>query len=120
MKTILIIDDDEDILETTGSLLEAEGFAVRSAQTVDRGVEMIAEVQPDLILLDIMFPEEKALGFQAARQIKGNYPHIPIFVLTAINRQYAFDFRKEDIQAEEFLNKPVRIESLVKLINSYI
>jgi CheY-like chemotaxis protein len=120
MKKILIIDDDQDILETMGSLLESEGFAVQSAQTVDRGVQMIGDYQPDLILLDIMFPEKKAGGFEAASQIKGRYPLIPIFVLTAINRQYSFDFRKEDVQAEEFLNKPVRIEKLVKLINSYI
>ena len=120
MKKILIIDDDRDILETMGSLLESEGFAVQSAETVDRGVEMIDDAQPDLILLDIMFPEGKARGFEAAHQIKGRYPQIPIFVLTAINRQYAFDFRKEDVQAEEFLNKPVHIEKLVKLINSYI
>jgi CheY-like chemotaxis protein len=87
---------------------------------VERGIEMIGEVQPDLILLDIMFPEGKSRGFAAAGQIRGRYPQIPIFALTAINRQYAFDFNKEDIQAEEFLNKPVHIERLVKLINSYI
>jgi len=120
MKKILIIDDDEDIVETMGSLLESEGFAIHSAQTVERGVEMIGEVQPDLILLDIMFPERRAGGFEAAGQIKVRYPQIPVFVLTAINREYAFDFSKEDVRAEEFLNKPVPIAKLVKLINSYI
>jgi two-component system response regulator VicR len=120
MKKILIIDDDRDILETTGSLLESEGFEIHSAQTVERGVQMIDEVQPDLILLDIMFPEKKAHGFEAAGRIRSRHPHIPIFVLTAVNRQYAFEFNKEDVQAEEFLNKPVPIAKLVKLINSYI
>jgi two-component system response regulator VicR len=119
-KKILIIDDDQDILETTGSLLESEGYAIHSAETVERGIEMIGEVQPDLILLDIMFPEKKTRGFEAAGQIKGRHPQIPIFMLTAINREYAFDFSKEDVPAEEFLNKPVRIEKLVKLIKSYL
>ena len=56
---ILIIDDDQDILETMGSLLEFEGFEIHAADTVERGIEMIEEISPGLILLDVMFPEKK-------------------------------------------------------------
>ncbi len=56
---ILIIDDDLDILETMGSLLEYEGFEIHSADTVEGGIEMIDKISPNLILLDIMFPEKK-------------------------------------------------------------
>ena len=120
MSKILIIDDDLDILETMGSLLEAEGFQIHSAETVEKGLEMIETVAPDLVLLDVMFPEKKTRGFEAAAQIKAGHPKLPLFVLTAINREYAFDFNKEDVPAEEFLNKPVKIDRLVKLIRSYI
>ena len=41
MSKILIIDDDLDILETTGSLLEYEGFEIHSADTVEKGIELI-------------------------------------------------------------------------------
>ena len=117
---ILIIDDDQDILETVGSLLRHEGFEIHSSKTVERGIEMIEEVSPDLILLDIMFPEKKTRGFEASSEIKEKYPQIPIFVFTAINREYAFDFNKDDIKAEEFINKPVGIDRLVKLIDNYV
>lgn len=117
---ILIIDDDQDILETTGSLLSYEGFEIHSADTVERGIEMIEEISPHLILLDIMFPEKKTRGFDAANEIKKKYPDLPIFAFTAINREYAFDFAKEDIKAEEFINKPVETEKLVKLIKKYL
>ncbi len=120
MKKILIIDDDLDILETTGSLLQSEGFEVHSSETVEDGIEKIAQVEPDLILLDIMFPEKKTRGFEAAGEIKARYPQIPVFMLTAINREYAFDFNKDDAKAEEFLNKPVRFDKLLKLIRTYI
>ncbi len=120
MSKILIIDDDLDILETTGSLLEYEGFEIHSADTVEKGMELIDRVSPDLILLDVMFPEKKTRGFEAAAEIKARFPKIPIFVLTAINREYAFDFNKEDVQAEEFVNKPIKIDRLVKLIRSYV
>ncbi len=120
MSKILIIDDDLDILETMGSLLEYEGFEIHSADTVQKGMELIDSLSPDLILLDVMFPEKKTRGFEAAAEIKAKHPKIPIFVLTAINREYAFDFSKEDVKAEEFLNKPVKIDRLIKLIRNYI
>ena len=117
---ILIIDDDLDILETMGSLLEHEGFQIFSADTVEKGILMIDEISPDIILLDIMFPEKKTRGFEAAAEIKEKYPDLPIFALTAINREYAFDFNTEDIKADEFINKPVSTDRLVKMINKYI
>jgi DNA-binding NtrC family response regulator len=117
---ILIIDDDEDILETMGALLEYEGFKIHSADSVEKGIEMITEISPAVILLDVMFPEKKTRGFEAAGEIKEKHPDVPIFVITAINREYAFEFTKDDIKAEEFLNKPVDINKLVKLINKYV
>lgn len=113
---ILIIDDDNDILETTGSILAYEGFEIHTADSVERGLEMVATISPDIVLLDIMFPESKTQGFDAAREIKLRYPRLPIIILTAINREYAFEFTKDDITAEEFLNKPVRTKKLIELI----
>lgn len=117
---ILIIDDDLDILETMGSLLEYEGFEIHSADTVEAGIEMIDKISPNLILLDIMFPEKKTRGFEAASQIKEKHPRLPILVITAINREYAFDFSTEDIKVEEFINKPIKINRLVEIIKKYI
>jgi CheY-like chemotaxis protein len=119
-KTILIIDDDRDIIETTGALLEYEGFVIHSSESVEEGIKMIDLVNPNLILLDIMFPEKKTRGFEAAEQIKKAYPDLPILAFSAINREYAFDFAKEDIKADEFINKPVETDKLVELINKHI
>jgi DNA-binding response OmpR family regulator len=117
---ILIIDDDNDILETTGSILAYEGFEIHAADSVERGLELVEKISPDIVLLDIMFPESKTQGFDAAREIKSRYPRLPIIILTAINREYAFEFTKEDIKAEEFLNKPVRTQKLIELIRLHI
>lgn len=117
---ILIIDDDNDILETTGSILAHEGFEIHTADSVERGLELTEKISPDIVLLDIMFPESKTQGFDAAREIKSRYPRLPIIILTAINREYAFEFAKEDIKAEEFLNKPVRTKKLIELIRQHI
>jgi DNA-binding response OmpR family regulator len=117
---ILIIDDDYDILETTGSILAYEGFEIHTADSVERGLELAEKVSPDIVLLDIMFPESKTKGFEAARDLKARYPRLPVIILTAINREYAFDFTKEDIKAEEFLNKPVQTKKLIELIRRHI
>ena len=117
---VLIIDDDNDILETVGALLKHQGFDVYGEETVEDGLDAIDDISPNLILLDIMFPEKKTRGFEAAKEIKKKYPGLPIIVFTAINREYAFDFTKEDIQADEFVNKPVEIDRLVKLIKKYL
>lgn len=119
MKTILIIDDDVDILETTGALLAHEGYDVQSAPTVEEGMRLIETINPAVVLLDIMFPEKKTRGFEAAAEIKERHPDLPIIALTAINREYAFDFTTEDIKADEFLNKPVKTDRLVELIKRY-
>ncbi|MBI9099644.1 MAG: response regulator [Spirochaetaceae bacterium] len=119
-KTILIIDDDLDIIETVTILLKNEGFSILSADNVEKGLEMIKGDNPDLVLLDIMFPEKKTKGFEAANQIKEINPDLPVFAFTAINREYNFDFSKEEIKADEFINKPVATDKLVELINKYL
>lgn len=120
MQRILIIDDDEDIIETVESLLKFEGYAIDSATTTEKGIEMIKGNPPDLVLLDIMFPDKKTKGFDASSVIKALNADLPLFVFTAINREYAFDFSKDDIKADEFINKPIKLDRLVKLIKQYI
>ncbi len=117
---ILIIDDDQDILETTGSILAYEGFEIHTADSVEQGMELAEKLSPDVVLLDIMFPESKTRGFEAAKEMKARFPKLPVIILTAINREYAFDFTKEDIKAEEFLNKPVQTKKLIELIRRHI
>jgi DNA-binding NtrC family response regulator len=109
-----------DILETMQALLEYEGFAIRSVDNVEDGIKMIEEYEPSVILLDVMFPEKKTLGFEAAVKIKEKYPKLPVFVITAINREYAFNFEKKDVSVDEFFNKPIDYDRLVKTIKKYI
>lgn len=120
MAKIIIIDDDLDVLETTGALLENAGFEIHSSDSVEGGLEMIDRLSPDLILLDLLFPEHTSSGFLAAGTIKDRYPDLPLFVLTSINREYALDFTRDEVRADEFITKPVGIDRLVELIRQYI
>jgi len=117
---ILVIDDDDDIADNTRRILSYEGFDVITSDRVEDGLKKIEKDNPDLVLLDIMFPEGKTLGFEAAIEIKKLRPELPVFAFSAINREYAFEFQKEDIHVEEFIVKPIDSKNLVKLIKKYL
>jgi DNA-binding NtrC family response regulator len=118
MARILIIDDDLDIIETVGPLLESQGFQVCSVDTVEKGLEAIPRESPQLVLLDVLFPEDSQLGFKAARIIKKRFPGLPVFLFSSIHREYAFG--GETAEAEEFLVKPVKIDRLADLIRKHV
>jgi len=120
MIRILIIDDDLDILETVGALLAASGFEIFSEDTVEKGLEAIPRLSPHLVLLDVLFPEDSHLGFKTAGVIKKRYPELPVFLFSAVNREYAFSLGEEKVEADEFLVKPVKIDRLVSLIRQYV
>jgi len=117
---ILIIDDDQDFIESTKTILEDNGFKVYSVDEVEEGINLIQQVEPDIILLDIMFPEKKTLGFEATNTIKNKYPQIPIITMSSINKEYAFNFSKEDTKTEEFLTKPIKVKRLLETVKKYI
>lgn len=120
MIKLLIIDDDLDVLETVGALLLDRGFEIHSADTVENGLKAIPEISPDLVLLDVLFPEDSHLGLKTAGIIKKRFPRLPVFLVSAVNRESAFDSSGEKVEADEFLAKPVNIDRLVKLINLHV
>ena len=82
MQTILLVDDEPDILEFIGFNLMQAGYDVRSANNGQEGLELALEIQPDLILLDVMMP--KMDGFEFVEYLRDNYQEwAPIVVMTA-------------------------------------
>ena len=124
-KTILIIDDDIDLVEIIRVTLENENFEVIDAQNGDRGVSMAKDRHPDLILLDVMMSKVDE-GFQVAYELRGdpNTKDIPILMLTAVVDQsgFAFDPEKdaEFLPVDEFLEKPVSPRKLVDMVRKHL
>ena len=124
-KTILIIDDDIDLVEIIRVTLENENFVVIDAQSGDRGVAMAKERNPDLILLDVMMSKVDE-GFQVAYELRGNAQtqDIPILMLTAVVDQTGFDFNPDKdadfLPVDEFLEKPVSPRRLVDMVRKHL
>ena len=124
-KTILVIDDDIDLVEIIRVTLENQGFKVIDAQTGERGLAMAKEQNPDLILLDVMMGKVDE-GFQVAYELRSNdvTAETPILMLTAVTDQTGFDFDpakdKDFLPVNEFLEKPVSPRNLVDMIRKHL
>ena len=82
-ETILVVDDDLDILELLKMNLEPEGYNVRTASDGDSAVQSARIDPPDLILLDVMMPHKN--GFQVIEELKDieETKSIPVILVTA-------------------------------------
>ena len=120
-KTILIVDDDPDIVESTRVVLESAGYRVMSASNGTEATDRIEREIPDLILLDIMMAEPTE-GFHLGYKLREDpvYAHIPIIIVSGISEKTGFDFSKEKetdyIKADEFLDKPVSPQTLLSKV----
>jgi len=124
-KTILIIDDDIDLVEIIRVTLENEDYVVIDAQNGERGVAMARDRNPDLILLDVMMSKVDE-GFQVAYELRGDptTKDIPILMLTAVVDQTGFDFNPDKdadfLPVDEFLEKPVSPRRLVDMVRKHL
>ena len=128
-KRVYIIDDDRDIVESMSIVLKKNNYEV-SAQYDDLQVEEnVKAARPDLIVLDVMFPEDSSAGFEIARKLKTNseLKALPILMLSAVNERgiYVGKFSNKNIDdsflpVNMFLEKPVKPAVLLERVASLI
>lgn len=113
-ETILVIDDDEGVISVLESILSSEGYDIRAANSATRGLELIAEKAPDLIILDLRMPGMSGVGF--LNEIAGDdgKPKYPVLVLTAHGKMSSFF---QNIDVDGFMLKPFRSNELVTEIH---
>ena len=129
MANILIIDDDLDIVDSLKMILEANGYQVSVKTDADNVIAAVMDVNPDLIILDIIFPEDSNAGFVVARELQKNdhVKNIPVLLLSAVNQQskMSFGFSETDISedfmpVEAFIEKPVEPEILLAKVKTLL
>jgi two-component system response regulator CpxR len=128
MAYILIIDDDEDFAGAAARVLENAGHQVTVQPDIDHAMNTVKERTPDLLVLDVMFPEDSSGGFKFARDIReldGDAARMPILMLTAINSQFPLGFGTSDIDdtwmpVEDFLEKPIDLDTLERKVDALL
>ncbi len=115
-KTILVVDDEKDILEMLKYNLEREGYNVLTAQNGKRALEQ-AQTHPDLIVLDVMMPEMD--GWEVCKRLKRNEKSssIPILFLTAKGAEVD-EVLGLELGAEDYIVKPISPRKLIARIKT--
>ena len=112
---ILVIDDEHDVADTFGFLLETFKATVRKAYDGPAGVAAVDEFEPDLIFLDIGMPGVD--GYETARRIRSDH-HKRQFILVALTGWGQNEDRRRAQEAgfDLHLTKPISIEALEALL----
>jgi len=114
MKTILVVDDERNIVELLRLYLEKEGWAVISAADGEEGLALHARHDPDLVILDLMLP--RIDGFEVCRELRRR-GDVPIVMLTA--RDDVVDsIVGLELGADDYVSKPFNPRALVARIKA--
>jgi chemosensory pili system protein ChpA (sensor histidine kinase/response regulator) len=118
-KTIMVVDDSVTVRKVTSRLLEREGFAVTTAKDGVEATEILAEVKPDLMLLDIEMPRMD--GFEVARVVRSSeeFSQLPIIMISSRTGE-KHQQRARDIGVNEFLGKPYQEDQLLNLLDELL
>jgi CheY-like chemotaxis protein len=105
MKSILVIEDHQEVMENIGEILELAGYDVHLAPDGKRGIELATRHLPDLILCDVMMPELDGFGVLKIIRANDRTQNIPFIFLTAKSEKE--DFRKGmGLGADDYIAKP--------------
>ena len=116
-KTVLIVEDEQNIVDILSFNLEREGYDTLEAYDGNTGVQLALEQNPDLVLLDLMLPGMD--GFEVCRRIRETGSAVPILMLTARSE---LEDRIEGLNAgaDYYLTKPFDIRELLACINALL
>ena len=129
-KKVLIVDDDLDHIDALKIILEANSFEVYFTTSDANAIDEIIDKKVDIVILDVMFPDNPTTGFEICRDIKmhDQLKSLPVIILSAINEKFnmAFssnigeDIENSSIPADDFIEKPIKPKQLLEVINKYI
>jgi DNA-binding response OmpR family regulator len=119
-KYILVVDDDPDLVETVGMMLESKGYEVGKAYDGVEGEESIGTRKPDVLVLDVMMPRKNGYTLCAELKKRSETRDIPIILLTAVGdmvQQTTYSHADGmSMEAEDYIPKPVDTATLIKAI----
>ena len=113
--TILIVDDNREIVDSLGKLLAIEGYEILTAYDGMEALSVLEKSQPDLILLDVMLP--KLDGFTVLRRLRAEGSTTPVLMLTA-RSELTDRVNGLDSGADYYLTKPFEPKELLACIRA--
>ena len=112
-KTILVVDDDQELSDGLRVVLEKQGFRVMQARDGQLGKQMVYQHRPDLIILDMMMP--RMGGYPVLEHFKGKADAPPIIMITA-NEGSRHKAYAEFLGVVSYIRKPFPMEELLEQV----
>ncbi|MBL7760534.1 MAG: response regulator transcription factor [Sediminibacterium sp.] len=116
-KQILIADDEPDILEIISFNLEKEGYTVHTANNGNEAIEKAKQLNPDLIILDIMMPGKTGVEVCQILRSQPAFKDTLIIFLTALSDD-ASQIKGLETGADDYVNKPISPKVLISRVNA--
>ena len=116
-KTVLIVEDEKNIVDILRFNLQREGYQTLEAYDGEDGLEKARTQDPDLILLDVMLP--KMNGFDVCRSLRTGGSSVPVIILTAREEEADKVFGLE-IGADDYITKPFSMRELLARVSANI
>jgi len=113
-KTILVVDDEKPIADILQFNLQKEGYTIYCAYDGEEALKMVEEVQPDLLILDIMIPKRD--GMEVCREVRKKY-EMPIIMLTAKDSEIDKVLGLE-LGADDYVTKPFSTRELIARVKA--
>ena len=116
-KTILLVDDDVDLLENTAFMIKSTGCEVITAENGVEAVEKYKEIKPSLVIMDIKMP--KLDGYDAFFKIKQFDPDAKVILITAYTQDEKKHLKAKSMNLISTINKPYSFEQIEELVGKY-
>ncbi len=125
MAKVMIVDDDQDFVDSISRLLKGKGHELTAVYDTEGVIEQLGRDPHDVLILDVMFPENAAAGFHLAQEIRKHESlnRLPILILSAINTKFPMGFGPGDIDdtwmpVQDFLEKPIDFDVLADKVET--
>jgi DNA-binding response OmpR family regulator len=119
MTSVLVVDDDPDVCDLVTYKLEQSGFDVRRASDGDSALLAVAEMVPDLVLLDVMMPGLSGLEVLERWRAQEVTAALPVILLTAKAQENDVE-RGFELGADDYVVKPFSPRELVRRVTAVI
>lgn len=115
---ILLVDDDQSIRALYSRALSLAGFDTKTAKNGLEALETVGQFQPDLIILDLVMPEQE--GIETLLQLQSKHPAIPVLAISGALGANEYLSVADLLGARRTLEKPIKPDHLVRTVRSLL
>ena len=121
-KTVLVIDDEPDVVTFITTVLQDHGYATMTARDGKEALEQVRARRPDLITLDVTMPERSGVRFYRDMKLAPETKAIPIVIITGVSEDFQgfISSRRRVPPPEGYISKPLSPEELVATVGKLL